>query len=272
MNDLFRIRRSTRIFIGLFLGACVVLWLFPLYSAVERSFLGNGLHNYATVLTRRMGGVSVFRVLANSLIIAATGSTVLAAVAALAGFAYSKIRFRGRDLLYVATIVFLAIPTITLIVPLFRGVLALGLYDTYLAVILPEVALTLPFGVLMLKNFGDSLPDELMEAGVMDGATTFQLFANVYAPLARYSLANLFLLSFIWSFKDYLLPLVLTISNEMVTATLAVSRFEDALVTTLGGIGEYSASIIVLAIPLVVIFGLTQRLISGGLVSGAVKS
>ena len=165
----------------------------------------------------------------------------------------------------------LAVPGTAVIVPLFHILRTAGLLDTYWAVILPETALTLPFGVLLMRNYFDSLPNDYIESATVDGASVWQVFRFVYFPMARPAAINLAVLSVMWSFQDFLLPLLFITKSEMTTAAMAVSTFKEYLSFTPDNIGKYNASLVLLAVPalILVIFG--QRFIRQGLTSGGIK-
>ena len=106
-------------------------------------------------------------------------------ISTTAGYAFSKLQFRGRELSFAAVILFLAVPGTALIVPVFHITSQLGLFNNYLGVALPEAALTIPFGVLLMRNYGRNIDDSLIEAAKLDGAGHFRVFWHVFLPLAR---------------------------------------------------------------------------------------
>jgi ABC-type glycerol-3-phosphate transport system permease component len=156
-------------------------------------------------------------------------------------------------------------------VPLFHTLKSLGLLDSYWAVILPETALTLPFGVLLMRNYFDSLPNDYMEAAMIDGASIPQVFRFVYLPMARPAVINLGVLCVMWSFQDFLLPLLFITKPELTTASMAVSTFQQYLSFTPDNIGKYNASLVLLAIPALILVIAGQRFIRQGLTSGGIK-
>ena len=131
--------------------------------------------------------------------------------------------------------------------------------------------MTLPFGVLLMRNYFDSLPNDYIESATVDGASVWQVFRFVYFPMARPAAINLAVLSVMWSFQDFLLPLLFITKSEMTTAAMAVSTFKEYLSFTPDNIGKYNASLVLLAVPalILVIFG--QRFIRQGLTSGGIK-
>lgn len=264
-------RKVDSVILGIILSVMAVIWLIPIYAAIDRSLVFNGIQNYVYLLTEPVGGVSLYRTYLNSAINALGHAFFVTSISALSGFAFSKLSFTGKDVFYYLVIICLAVPGTAIIVPLFHTLRTMDLLNTYFAVILPEAALTLPFGVLLMRNYFDSLPNEYMEASTIDGANLFQVFYQVYLPLSRSALINLGVLTVMWSFNDFLLPLMFQIKPEMTTAAMAVQSFQEYLSFTPDNIGRYNASLVLLGLPalLLVIFG--QRYITQGLTAGGIK-
>ncbi|RKX86910.1 MAG: carbohydrate ABC transporter permease [Spirochaetes bacterium] len=270
-NDMFRVSRPEKSIMVVILFATALLWLFPAYSAIKQSLLFNGFGNYVSVFTTKIAGVTVLKTLINSFIIAFIHSVIVVSTAAISGFAFSKMHFFGKRFLYVLVISFMSVPVTVLIAPLFFTLTKVGMINTRAAVFLPEAALTLPFSVLMMRNFYDSLPTELMESAYIDGAGDFRIFSKIYLPLSSPAVLNLSVLAFMWSFKDYLTPALFTSNPRIMTATLAVSRFKDSLGGTPDNLGRYYASMVIIAFPIIVLFSFFQRYMRSGLTAGAVK-
>ena len=257
--------------LGSILLAMAIIWMVPIVSALNRSLVFNGLENYTSLFTEPIGGVTIIRTFVNSGIIAIGHATLVMAISALAGFAFAKLDFPYRNLIFYLVIICLAVPGTAIIVPLFRILDTLELLDTYLAVILPETALTLPFGVLLMRNYFGNLPDTYMESAALDGASMFAIFRRIYLPLARPALIPLGVLAVMWSFQDFLLPLMFLTDPQLTTAAMAVSNFQEWLSFTPDNIGRYNASLVLLAIPALVLVIFGQRFITQGLTSGGIK-
>jgi raffinose/stachyose/melibiose transport system permease protein len=264
-------RRSDALILGGIMLVMAVIWLVPILSALNRSLVFNGIENYISVLTEPIGGITIYRTFLNSAIIALGHATLVLGISSLAGFAFGKLDFPYRNVIFYLAIITLAVPGTAIIVPLFRILDTIGLLDTYLAVILPETALTLPFGVLLMRNYFGNLPDEYMESATIDGASTFQVFRRIYLPLARPALIPLGVLAIMWSFQDFLLPLMFITDPELTTAAMAVSSFQEYLSFTPDNIGKYNAALVLLAVPALVLIVFGQRFITQGLTSGGIK-
>ena len=248
-----------------------VMFAFPLYSAVVKSLEVNGFQNYVSLFTDPLGDVPIWQTYLNSLAVGVVHAIVVLVVSVTAGYAFSKLQFRGRELGFSAVLLFLAAPGIAILVPVYRITQELGLFNTYIGVGLPEAAITIPFGVLLMRNYGRNISDSLIEASNLDGAGHFRVFWNIFVPLSRPAIINLTVLCFIWSLQDFMWPAFLFTDPQLATAAQAVSTFSNVLGRGAGDLARYNASLVVLAIPAVlfVVFGL--RFIVNGLTSGSTK-
>ncbi len=270
-TDLFAISRKNRnIMIGILL-LLTLLWMVPVYSLLKDSLKVNGFQNYIYVLTHQVNGVPFYKYFVNSAINAVFAAILLVLICSFAGFAFSKIEFIGRTFIYNMVLMCLAISGPILIIPLFYIYKTAHLYNTHIAVILSECLITIPFGVLMMKNFFDGLPIELKESSSVDGATTIQCFFKIYFPLAKPAVINLAVLQIMWSFQDFLFPLMFLTKDEAYTTTVAVNAFKGAYGMSPQNLGRYNASLVLISIPSIVIFILAQKYITNGITSGAVK-
>jgi raffinose/stachyose/melibiose transport system permease protein len=253
------------------LGFMAILWSLPLAAAVMRGFAFNGIQNFTDVMFNEIGGISLGRTYFNTLVIALMHAFFVVVVSALAGYGFYIFEFRLKTVAYFVVLVFLAVPATSILVPLFFITRELGLRDNYLAVALPEAALTLPFGVLLIRNFAEEIPRSLIEAAAMDGASHPRIWREIFLPICKPALINIGALSMMWSSQDFLFPSLFFSSPEMTTAAQAVLRFREYLGATPDDIGRYNASLVLLAVPalLIVVFGL--RFITNGLTSGGVK-
>lgn len=162
--------RGDRVAIYVLLGFMAILFAFPLYAAVDKSLEVGGWRNYVSLLTDPIGSVPIWQTYLNSLAIGVLHAVLVLVVATTAGYAFSRLRFRGREVGFSLVLLFLAVPGAAIIVPVYRITQELGLFNNYLGVALPEAALTIPFGVLLLRNHGRNMPGSLFEAAAIDGA------------------------------------------------------------------------------------------------------
>ncbi|MEV4457935.1 carbohydrate ABC transporter permease [Microbispora sp. NPDC049633] len=204
--------------------------------------------------------------LLNSFVVAGTITVSVMFFSTLAGFAFAKLRFRGRNALLLMTVVTMMVPTQLGIIPLYMLMIKLEWTGTMYAVIVP--ALVNAFGVFFMTQYlSRALPTELLEAGRIDGCSTARLFWHVVLPAARPAAAVLGMLTFMTAWNDYFWPLVV-LTPDNPTVQVALSQLASGYVRdfTLGLTGTAVATL-----PLVLIFVLLGKQIIGGIMQGAVK-
>jgi ABC-type glycerol-3-phosphate transport system permease component len=257
--------RRGRLILEIVTMLLVAPFLYPLVVMVWTSFQGQGAWaNYGAVLSQPL----LPRFFLNSAIIA--GGTVLVTYVAtmLAAFAFSKLRLPWKELVFYVLLAALTLPPAVLMVPLFVTVMSLGLFDTHLAVILPLAALGIPFSVVMARTYIDGLPDELLDAATIDGATTLQAFWLVILPLCGPIAAVIVVWSMLGAWNEYLLPLLLLQDPAKQTVTQLPSFFVSAY--SRDDTKIITASVIT-SLPVVLVYLGLQRFIERGLTAGAVK-
>lgn len=211
--------------------------------------------------------VPFYRNVLNSLTIA-LGYTVLSVfIASLAGFAFSKYSFPGKEVLFALLLASMMIPPYILLIPLFVLISRLHLANTYLGVILPWAGSA--FGIFWMRQYISSIPDELIDAAVIDGASPFQVFRSVILPLSRPGVAALAFLMFLTSWNDFLWPLIVLRKSEMQTIPVALSALEGQLDRVPYPLIMAGSTISV--IPIIILFLLVQRQFIAGLISGGVN-
>ena len=270
-QDLFAISKANRRVMIIFLIIMLALWCVPIYSLLKDSLKVHGIENYWYVLTNEVNGVPFYQYFVNSIINAVFASALLVLICSFSGFAFSKIEFEGRKVIYNLVLMCLAISGPILIIPFFYIYKTAHLYNTHLAIILSECLITIPFGVLMMKNFFDGLPTELMESANVDGASIQRCFFSIYLPLAKPAIINLAVLQIMWSFQDFLFPLMFLTKDKAYTTTVAVNAFKGAYGMTPQNLGRYNAALVLISIPSILIFTFAQKFIVNGITSGAVK-
>lgn len=253
-----------RIALQVLLTLMVLPFAFPLIAMVQGSLAGAGWGNYAAVLAVPEL-VLFFR---NSIIITIITIAIVYVLTMLAAFGFSKLRIRGKEVLFWMLLASLTLPGVVLLAPLFATTVTLNLYNTYWAVILPLAALQIPFAVLLARNFVNGIPDELVDATRIDGANTFQGFWYVVLPLMRPIGAAIIVFTFIAAWNDYLFPLVFLVEPSTQTITQLPQFF----------VGQFSndqtkvlASAVIIAIPQIIAYVSLQGLFERGLSAGALK-
>ena len=222
------------------------------------------LENYNQVFIAQPFG----RFFLNSILTAGLSTVVCVIIAALAAYALSRLKIRARGPLLAIVVIFSMFPAIALAVPLFKIMRELGILNTYPALILPYVALNLPISILTLVAFFSSIPADLESAAQVDGCSKVGALWRIIMPLAVPGVVTAGLITFVNSWNEYLLALLLTSNASMRTLSVGVTLYQ----------GEFSfpwalmsAAIVVALIPIVVLIVVFQRRLVSGLTAGSVK-
>jgi raffinose/stachyose/melibiose transport system permease protein len=220
--------------------------------------------NFAAVWQQAGFGASLR---ASAIIALATVAiTVVASVPA--GYAFAIMKFRGRSLLFYAVLLGLLIPLEAMIIPLYFDLRPFGLTGNYWGVILPDSALSIAFGVFWMRAFFLSAPRSLIEAARIDGANALTTLRAVLLPLARPQMLTLALLVFVWTWNDFLLPLVMLSGSSIQTAPISLVYFQGQHTTNFTYL---AGAAIITVIPVVMIYLLLQRSFARGMLTGAIK-
>ncbi|MGO4247921.1 carbohydrate ABC transporter permease [Paenarthrobacter sp. RAF54_2] len=187
--------------------------------------------------------------------------------AALAGYAFAHLRFRGRGALFSIVLATMMVPAQVTIVPVFMLIRGVGLSDTLLALIIP--AIPTAFGTFLMRQYFLGLPGELAEAAAIDGASPWRTFRSVYAPLAVPGLAIVGILAFNFHWNEFFRPLIMTISEQNFTLPLGLVSLQGNLGT--GSISVVLAGVVLSMIPALVVFMFGQRALQDGLTAGTGK-
>ena len=253
------------------LSSFPVYWTFTIASQRNEAigqtpppFLPGG--NFLANARRVFDNVDFAKALVNSVIVAGSITVSMLVFCSLAGFAYAKLRFRGRNALLLVVIATMMCPVQLGVIPLYIEMQALGWAQHLLSVIVPTAVTG--FGVVFMRQYTvQAVPDELLEAGRMDGCSSWGLYRHVVLPALRPAMAVLGLLTFMQAWNDFMWPvIVLSPQNptvQVALSTLAAGRYMDyALVL---------AGTALAILPILIVFGLFGRRIIGGVMEGAVK-
>lgn len=202
----------------------------------------------------------------NSFFIAFVTMITVCLTATLAGYALAKKRFPGRNLIFWSLIVAMALPKQVVMIPLFTILSKLHWINTYQALILPAAAW--PFGVFLMKQFSQGVPGELLEAAKIDGCSEARTFFNIVVPLVKPGIGALAIFTFISSWNDYFMQLIIIRSNEMMTLPLGVALMQQEFTTNYGAI---MAGATLASLPMIIIFISFQKYFTQGITMGAVK-
>jgi multiple sugar transport system permease protein len=206
------------------------------------------------------------RFLVNSLLVAGISTSLQVGTSAMAAYAFARLRFRGRDVLFLVYLATLMVPLQVIIVPLFIEMRLLGLVNTYPGLILPAIASA--FGTFLLRQAFLSLPRELDEAAFIDGASHWTVFRRIVLPLAGPALATFGIFAFMASWNSFLWPLVVTSSQDLFTLPVGLSnlhgRYETAWNLVMAG-----STISV--IPIVAVYVIAQKHVIRGVALSGIK-
>jgi raffinose/stachyose/melibiose transport system permease protein len=246
-----------------------VIWAYPIAIAIYSSISVGGWGNYAAVLNHPV--FNYWEAIGNSFLLSGGSTLLIMLVCALAGYAFSKMRFAGREVLYRLLLACLAIPVAAVVTPLFFTINNLELRDTHLGVIIPLVAFNSLVMLLIMRNHFDSIPDELIEAATIDGAGRFRIWVTIMLPLSGAALATIGVLSFVYCWNEYLLPNLLISSPDLYPVTQAISLLQYDRMSQ-EQISQLYAGLILMTIPPVLVYVFSQRYLQSGITAGAVKS
>ena len=260
-------------FVVIALALIPVLWLVSLSfktpaAVLDPSFVPSQWTwgNYSGILQSSQ----FIRPLINSIGIGLISTFIAVVLASMAAYAVARLAFPGKSVLIGMALLIAIFPQISLITPLFSIERALGLFNTWPGLIIPYVAFGLPLGIYILSAFFREIPWELEKAAKMDGATPFQAFTKVIAPLAAPGMVTTAILVFLACWNDFLFAISFTSTISARTAPAAMQYFSGGSVFTIPT-GPIAAAAVVITIPIVIFVLFFQRRIVAGLTSGAVK-
>ncbi|WP_131736313.1 carbohydrate ABC transporter permease [Actinomadura roseirufa] len=249
------------------LAVFAVIAVFPMIGIVTQALRLPGL-DFSTFGTAwREGHFATY--LRNSVIVTSITVVVSATLSIMAGYALGTMRFRGATAVFLLFLAGLTIPTETIVVPLYFDLRSMGLDNTYAGLILPQVAMSVAFGTFWMRAYFRSVPRSLLEAARIDGASSWTTLWRVLVPIGRPAILTMLLLTTMWTWNEFLLPLVIINSDEALrTAPLGLSFFQGSHKT------DYPllmAGALIIAAPVVIVYVFLQRQFIAGMLSGAIK-
>ncbi len=254
-----------------------VLWIMPLAWALDTALKPESetttvpltwipshftLDAFVKVLSA--GGIGRWYV--NSAITSIIITIVTVILASLAAYGFSRVQFPGKGFLFWLIMAGIMVPPQILIVPLFTEVNAFRMVDTYWGIILPQIAA--PFAVFILKQFFDGIPHELGEAAIVDGASPFRVFWQIWLPLARPALAAVAIFTFVGSWNNFIWPFIAVTNINMMTIPVGLANVQSAY-----GIhyAQIMASALLGGVPLLIVFMFFQKQIVQGIAGTGLK-
>jgi multiple sugar transport system permease protein len=270
-------RRGGSFLLHLALIAIGILTLIPLAWMVSASFMPAGesntfpprllpstptLEHYAILFTR----LQVWRHFFNSLIVAGVGTVSALVINAMAGYAFAKLRFRGREATFRFLLVALVIPSQVGMLPLFLMLRSMGFVNTYVGAIIPFLASV--FGIFLIRQYALGIPDDLLDAARVDGAGEMRIFARIVLPVLRPILVTLAVFVFLNAWNDFMWPLIVLSDERRYTLPVALANLSGEHVqdTELMMAGS-----VITVLPVVILFLSLQRHYLRGVMMGSVK-
>jgi len=210
--------------------------------------------------------LDVARAFANSLGLALAITAVSLFLNSMAGYAFAKLSFRGRDRIFRGLLTALVIPAQVGMLPLFLLLHEMGLIDTYAAVVIPGLASV--FGIFLVRQYALSIPDSLLDAARVDGASELRVYWSIALPILRPVLVTLAIFTFLGAWNDFLWPLIVLADSDKYTLPVALANLlgEHAQDTEL-----MMAGAVLTVVPTILVFLVLQRHYVSGIVSGGVK-
>jgi len=285
--------RVYRIASAILVVLVALAFAFPLYWIITGSFkTGKEINartpvwfpteftmiNYEKLMSRRSAplfeifGITgpevpgAIRWLVNTVFMSVASMLITCITAAMAGYVLAKKRFAGRTILFSLIVCAMALPKQVILIPLLREMNALNLYDTIWAVIFPIVGW--PFGVFLLKQFSEGIPTEMVEACRIDGASEWRTFTDVMFPMIKPGVGALAIFTFINSWNDYFMQLIMLTSNKNLTISLGIATMQGESSTDYGLLMAGAA---LASIPIIIVFLIFQKYFTKGITMGAVK-
>ena len=209
---------------------------------------------------------AAIRWMVNTVFMAVMAMILTCITASMAGYALAKKRFIGRTIIFSLIVAAMALPKQVILIPLIREMSALGLYDNIWAVIFPTVGW--PFGVFLLKQFSEGIPGEMLEAARIDGASELGTFTSIVVPMIKPGIGALAIFTFINSWNDYFMQLIMLTSSSNLTISLGIATMQAENSTDYGLIMAGAA---LASVPIIIVFLIFQKYFTKGITMGAVK-
>ena len=253
-----------------------LLFTFPLYWIITGSFKGPQAVNARvpvwfptepTLLNyEKLFEKPALMWMFNTVFVCALAMLFTCVAASMGGYALAKKRFTGRALIFSIFVCAMALPKQVILIPLLKEMAFLNLHNTLWAVILPTVGW--PFGVFLMKQFSENIPSELLEAARIDGAGEVRTFTQIVFPTIKPGIGALAIFTFINTWNDYFLQLIMLNSTEVLTISLGIAKLQSEMSTDYGLIMAGAA---LGSIPIIAIFLMFQKFFTRGITMGAVK-
>lgn len=271
--------KSASIFINTIAGILCIGWLLPILWMMIAAFKPDSiditkvsnwfvppftLDNIKNVLSHPQA--DVFRWMLNSFMVATCTTIGVLAICVFAAFAFSRIPFKGKNLIFLLVMIGMMIPREATLIPLYLLFQNMNMLNTYFSLIAPSLAA--PFAIIILKNFFDSIPESLFEAAKIDGCSWFRMVWMIAVPLSKSAISSLAILIFLQSWNDFLWPFISISDPKHVTIPVGLPLFRSQYLT---GQGLTMASGALLSFPVIIVFIFLQKYIVKSVASAGIK-
>ena len=208
----------------------------------------------------------------NSFFVSISISVMCVLLSAMGGYAFSRFSFKGKEIVYSLTVALMMMPSILILTSKYVLVsVTFKMYDSFLGVIVPQAAGLVPFGIMLLRGYFDSLPKGLLEAAEIDGANSAVQFIKITVPLSIPMVMTLFLMNFMTSWNDYLWPLMILHDEAKFTISVNLQSFTDYFYKMKQYYAPALAGYVIVSLPILVLFGFTSKQFIQGMTAGAFK-
>jgi ABC-type glycerol-3-phosphate transport system permease component len=253
-------------------------FVFPVYWTIASSFAPEArlfevppivpteltLDHYRALFDQRQFWLPI----RNSLVVSAATTALAIVAGALAAYALTRLKFRGRTLLLAGVLAVSMLPQVSLVPPLYLALRATGLIDSYTGLVLPYLSFALPLSIWLLVGYFRQLPPELEDAALLDGASRLQALQQIIVPLAWPGVATAAILTFLYCWNEFIFALSFTLGPNRQTAPVAIALFRGRYQVPWG---QILAAAVVTTLPVIVVVAAFQRRIVEGLTAGAMK-
>lgn len=266
-------RSASYLILGVFTVAALVPVVMIVSTALSSSaslhpgvLVPHGLHwsNFSEAWTRGHFGAY----LRSSAVVTVSVVVLSALLSTLAAYAFGTMQFPGSTALFYAFLLGLTIPEEALVIPLYYDFRNVGLTDTYWALILPQTAQSIAFGTFWMRTYFRSSPRSLIEAGRIDGASSWTILWRILVPSGRPAITTMLVITFMWTWNEFLLALVMVSSDARRTVPLGLAFFQGQHSSD---IALLAAAAVLVAFPVVAVYLVFQRRFIEGMLGGAIK-
>ena len=220
--------------------------------------------NYPLVFVDR----GYYRAVLNSLLVAGSTTVLTTILAISAAFAFTVHDFRGKQPIFLLVLVGLMVSEVSILIPVYNLLKNWGLLNSYVGIILPQIALGLSFGIFLMTTFFREIPKELIDAARLDGCNDFQLLIKVMIPLSLPGISALAVIEFLWAWNSFFLPLVIATKQHLMPLSVSVIDFMGRFTFNYELV---ATTCVIMFVPILILYLVTQRSFRRGVTMGAIK-